>query len=108
MISLVVQHQATVNRGDQELVGPINDPCVKRYAGGQQVHGRRAEQILCIGIHYDGDAVNGRESEEPPQMEVLGKGMLEQIDKLNINKFSAPDGVYPGVLKKHTPQIRNF
>lgn len=50
----------------------------------------------------------GRESEEPPQMEVLGKGMLEQIDKLNINKFSAPDGVYPGVLKKHTPQIRNF
>lgn len=50
----------------------------------------------------------GREPEEPPQMEVLGKGMLEQIDKLNINKFSAPDGVYPGVLKKHTPQIRNF
>lgn len=50
----------------------------------------------------------GREPEEPPQMEVLGKGMLEQIDELNINKFSAPDGVYPGVLKKHTPQIRNF
>lgn len=29
----------------------------------------------------------GRESEEPPQIEVLGKGMLEQIDKLNINEF---------------------
>lgn len=50
----------------------------------------------------------GRESEEPPQMEVLGKGMLGQIDKLNISKFSAPDGVYTGVLKKHTSQIRIF
>lgn len=50
----------------------------------------------------------GRESEEPPQMEVVGKSMLGQIDKLNINKFSAPDGVYTGVLEKHTPQIRIF
>lgn len=45
----------------------------------------------------------GREPEEPPQIEVLGKGMLEQIEKLNIDKFLAPDGVYSGVLKKtHT------
>lgn len=67
--------------------------------------------FACIGIHCDRDSVNGwmgRESEEQPQMEVLGNCMLGQIDKLNINKFSAPDGVYTGVLKKHTPQIRIF